>query len=162
MKQFGKQNSEVQKAPNNLHSHPLYQCTPESNHIIKMATTAQLRMYLKVHNLFCTIQDAPWHELDNKSLSEVGVDATEFQHRLHSSQPFFRPLPLDQLHSLSNIRPKINFEPWSGGDWSFGDRLIDVGLKLRSLFTEQFGRDLDDDSLIQTSVWESIGQYVPV
>ena len=117
-----------------------------------MATTARLGMYVKVHNLFCTIQDAPWHELDNKSLLEVGIDATEFQHCPHSSQPFFRPLPLDQLHLLSNIRPKINFEPWSGGDWSFSDHLIDVGLTLRSLFTEQLGRSLEVDSLIQTSV----------
>ena len=45
-------------------------------------------------------------------------------------QPFFRPLPLDQLHLLSNIRPKISFEPWSGGDWSFSYHLIDVGLTL--------------------------------
>jgi hypothetical protein len=122
-----------------------------------MATTARLRMYVKVHDLFCTIQDTAWHELDNKSLLEVGVDATEFQQRF---QPFFRPLPLDQLHLLSNIRPKIDFEPWSGGDWSFGGNLVDVGLTLRNLFTEQFGSSLDDDSLIQTSVWESIGQYV--
>jgi hypothetical protein len=127
-----------------------------------MATTARLRMYVKVHNLFCTIQDAPWHELDSKSLLEVGVDATEFQNRPHSSQPFFRPLPLDQLHLLSNIRPKINFEPWSGGDWSFSDHLIDVGLTLRSLFTEQLGRSLEVNSLIQTSVWQPLGQYVAV
>jgi hypothetical protein len=115
-----------------------------------------------VHNLFCTIQDAPWHESDNKSLLEVGVDVTELQLRPHSSQSFFRPLPLDQLHLLSNIRPKINFEPWSGGDWSFGDCLIEVGHKLQTLFTEQFGRRLDDDSLIQMSVWHSLGQYVAV
>ena len=117
-------------------------------------------MYVEVHNLFCTIQDAPWHELDNKSLLEVGVDAAEFH--LHSSQPFFRPLPLGQLHLLSNKRPNINFEPWSGEDWSFGDHLVDVGLTLRSLFAEQLGCCLDVDSLIQTSVWQSLGQYVAV
>jgi hypothetical protein len=127
-----------------------------------MATTARLRMYVKVHNLFCTIQDAPWHESDNKSLVEVGVDATELQLRSHSPQSFFRPLSLDQLHLLSNIRPKINFKPWSGEDWSFSDRLIEVGHTLRTLFTEQFGRRLDDDSLIQMSVWHSLGQYVAV
>jgi hypothetical protein len=110
-----------------------------------------------LHHPRCT-----WHELDNKSLLEVGVDATELQLRSHSSQSFFRPLPLDQLHLLSNIRPKINFEPWSGEDWSFGDRLIEVGHKLQTLFTEQFGRRLDDDSLIQMSVWHSLGQYVAV
>jgi hypothetical protein len=119
-------------------------------------------MYLRVHNLFRTIQKAPWQERNNTSLLEVGVDATEFQPRLDSSQPFFRPLPLDQLHLLSNIRPKINFEPWSGGDWSFSDHLIDVGLTLRSLFTEQLGRSLEVDSLIQTSVWQPLGQYVAV
>ena len=123
-------------------------------------TTARLRMYVEVHNLFCTIQDAPWHELDNKSLLEVGVDAAEFH--LHSSQPFFRPLPLGQLHLLSNKRPNINFEPWSGEDWSFSDCLIEVGHKLQTLFTEQFGSRLDDDSLIQMSVWHSLGQYVAV
>jgi hypothetical protein len=69
---------------------------------------------------------------------------------------------LYQLHLLSNIRPKINFEPWSGEDWSFSDNLVDVGLTLRSLFTEQLGRSLEDDSLIQTSVWQSLGQYVAV
>jgi hypothetical protein len=155
---FGKRNGEVQIC---IHI-PFTKCTPESNQIIKMATTARLWMYVRVHNLFCTIQDAPWHELDNKSLLEVGVHATEFQHRPHSSQPFFRPLPLDQLHLLSSIRPKVNFEPWSGEDWSFGDHLIEVGRTLRRLFTEQLETCLEDDSLIETSVWQSQGQYVAV
>ena len=127
-----------------------------------MTTNARGMIYVKVHNLFRTIQDAPWHELDNRSLLEVGVDATEFQPRLHSSQPFFRALPLDQLHLLSNIRPEISFEPWSGGYWSYGDGVITVGYTLRGLFAEQLGRSLESESLIQTSVWQSQGQYVAV
>jgi hypothetical protein len=127
-----------------------------------MTTNARWAMYLKVHNLFRTIQNAPWQERDNTSLLEVGVDATEFQPRLDSSQPFFRPLPLDQLHLLSNIRPEISFEPWSGGYWSYGDRLITVGHTLRGLFAKQLGRSLESESLIRTSVWQSLGQYVAV
>ena len=126
-----------------------------------MTTNARLTMYLKVHNLFCTIQNALWQERDNTSLLEVGVDATEFQ-PLDSSQPFFRPLPLDQLHLLSSTRPEISFEPWSGGFWSCGDRLITVGHTLRDLFAEKLGISIEPESLIQTSVWQSLGQYVAV
>ena len=138
---------------------------PFRTHIVKMATTARWSMYVKVHNLFRAIQDAPWQELDNRSLPEVGVDATEFQPRLHSSQPFFRALPLDQLHLLSNIRPEISFEPWSGGDWSFGDRPTAVGCTLLDLFAKQLGRSEayhEGDSLIRTSVWRALFQYVAV
>ena len=127
-----------------------------------MTTNARWTMYLKVHNLFCTIQNAPWQERDNTSLREVGVEATEFQPHLNSSQPFFRPLPLDQLYLHSNIRPEISFKPWSGGYWSYGDRLITVGYTLRGLFVKQLGRSLESESLIQTSVWQSLGQYVAV
>lgn len=182
MTQCSKTNSEVQKSglrlPNNLHSHPLCcllfsipvhsRIQPFRTHIVKMATTAttaRWTMYVKVHNLFRTIQDAPWHELDNRSLLEVGVDATEFQPRLHSSQPFFKALPLDQRDLPSNIRPEINFEPWSGRDWSFGDRPITVGCTLRGLFGKQLGRSAayhEGDSLIRTSVWRALFQYVAV
>ena len=128
-----------------------------------MATAARWGMYVKVHNLFRTIQNAPWQELNNGSLLEVGVDATEFQPRLHLSQPFFRSLPLDQLHLLSNIRPEISFEPWLRGDWSFSDRPIAVGCTLRDFFAEQLGRSAayqTGDSLIRTSVWRALFQYV--
>src|ERR1700739_1654433 len=77
---------------------------PFRTYIVKMTTNPRETMYLKVHNLFRTIQNAPWQERDNTSLLEVGVEATKFQPHLNSSQPFFRPLPLDQLHLLSNIR----------------------------------------------------------
>ena len=119
-------------------------------------------MYLKVHNLFRTIQNAPWQERDNTSLLEVGVDATEFQPHLDPSQPFFRPLPLDQLHLLLSTRPEIKFEPWSGRYWSYGDRVITVGNTLRDLFAEPLGISIEPESLIQASVWQSLGQYVTV
>jgi hypothetical protein len=127
-----------------------------------MTTNARWTMYLRVHNLFRTIQKAPWQERDNTSLLEVGVDATEFQPHLDSSQPFFRPLPLDQLHLLLSTRPEISFHPWSEEFWSYGDRITTVGNTLRGLFTEHLGRSLDSESLIQTSVWQSQGQYVAV
>jgi len=127
-----------------------------------MTTNARGMIYVKVHNLFRTIQNAPWQERDNASLLEVGVVATEFQPCLDSSQPFFKPLPLHQLHLLSNMRPDISFEPWLGGYWSYGDRLITVGYTLRGLFAKQLGRSLESQSLIQTSGWKSLGQYVAV
>jgi hypothetical protein len=129
-----------------------------------MATAARWSIYVKVHNLFRAIQDAPWQELDNRSLLDVGVDATEFQPHLHSSQPFFRALSLDQLDLLSNMRPEISFEPWLGGHWSFSDCLIAVGHTLRGLFGQQLGRSAahHGDSLIRTSVWRAVFEYVAV
>ena len=139
---------------------------PFRTHIVKMPTAAHWSMYVKVHNLFRAIQDAPWQELDNRFLLEAGVDATGFQPRLHSSQPFFRALPLGHLHLLSHIRPEISFKPWSGGDWSFGDRPIAVGCTLlQDLFGKQLGRSAayhEGDSLIRKSVWRALFQNVAV